>query len=303
MNFEPNYKNKPEEFDSFESFAIFEKTAFMPLRSQIALLFSCFIVFIGQSQNEVYIDEQMQELDSLSYEKKCKEIAFKCHKYDTDFITINKVLTKYAFGSITPDEATQLRKLLILDSGKDIKKDDAILVSYTDSLRSFKTILKNSNRHIKMHDSINKASKNLRTTHRLYTKNKYLKNLKKYVKRTNKCIKKYEQRQSVSVHYAYGDGQNVADNYKGMIFIKDRGILKATFFNIIYNYNLLLLKPDGDYFLSGGHLSDDMLLDLIKDEDWTKHKADWESTLHVYKMNGIGMFKEIGQLDHRKHCF
>lgn len=275
----------------------------MPPKSQILSLLLSFIFLVCHSQSELYLDENMQSLDSLSYEQKCKQIPFKCLKYETDSMTINKVLTKYTFGKITPVEATQLRKLLMLDSGKTIDENDVILVKYTDSIRNFRTIQKNSVRHTKMHDSINKASNNYHAKHKPYTKAVYSKNIQGYVKRSNKCIKKYERKRPVSVHYVYGDEQNVLKDYDRMTFIKDRGILKTSFFKIVQNYNLLILKPDGEYFLSGGHLIDDTLFELIRKKDWTKFKTDWESTLNVYKINGVGMFKEIGYYDHRKHCF
>lgn len=83
--------------------------------------------------------------------------------------------------------------------------------------------------------------------------------------------------------------------------IKDRGLLKEKFFPIMYQFTFLVLKSDGEYLLGGWHYEDTDLKKLLKSNDWSKYKKDWEQS--VKERHGKGMFKARDLSNHKKHCF
>ena len=118
-----------------------------------------------------------------------------------------------------------------------------------------------------------------------------------------KCIAKFEKIENTKVLYLYkhNDSGNSYDNFK---FIKDRGVLKNKFFEIMYNNNLLIIKPDGDYFLSGGHFTNRQLKTLLKNTDRTPFIDDWNESVNKKPINGSGFFKNNERMySHKKHCF
>ncbi|MGB1308584.1 MAG: hypothetical protein ACPG6B_06715, partial [Oceanihabitans sp.] len=102
-----------------------------------------FLSFNGFCQEKLYLDENMKEIDIVSYSTKCKSYIFKCLEYKTDSLSINKILYKYSFGKISAIEYNQVRNLLNKDSGNNIKNTDIIIIRYLDSLSNYSTSKKN----------------------------------------------------------------------------------------------------------------------------------------------------------------
>ncbi|MGJ8592583.1 MAG: hypothetical protein ACSHXF_08550 [Aquaticitalea sp.] len=273
------------------------------MKTQIFAYLFLFNIYVCYSQDEMYVDEGMQIIDSASYLNKCNEVGLKCLQYQTDSITVNKVLNKYSFGKLKPSEYEQLRKLLAKDSKKEILPNQILIVKYLDSLRSYQTMKRNYDDHVKMHASEITSVKQRKTVHSPYNVKTYTSNLKKWIKTSNKCIKKFEKKTPASVHYVYNDDQGVLNNYDEFELTKDRSIFRTTFFKIVYNYNLLILKPDGEYFLSGSHFDDKSVKELIENEDWSEPKSDLQATMDMYKINGFGIFKSHNPRNHKVHCF
>ena len=148
------------------------------------------IVTCASAQKVKYIDENMQAIDSFTLIKKCKQHPFKCLKYDTDTLIINKVLYKYRFGKLDRTTNTQIRNTLINDSNTSIDKNAVIIVHYYDSLSTYNTVYKNHLKHIKTEHIIILDSGETRS---YYSKHKFNektfeKNRTKFVKKRNKWL-------------------------------------------------------------------------------------------------------------------
>ena len=84
---------------------------------------------------------------------------------------------------------------------------------------------------------------------------------------------------------------------------EDNGAFRNTFFQIMRQYDFLVIKPDGEFFLSGGHLSDAKLKQLLNDRDWTPIKDDWKKSTETKVKNGYGFFRKYDPDFHINHCF
>lgn len=265
-----------------------------------------FISFNGICQEKIYLDENMKELDYISYTKKCDAHIYKCIEFKTDTFAINKMVYKHQFGTITPSEYIQVKSILSKDSKEKIKQNAVIVVKYSDSLYSYNTTKKKHNSLIAFHqkavyDTASNTMKYHKINYKTYNLNTYNKNCKNWLKEQNKCIKKFEKIDNINVIHSYLHKEKNTYNYADFHFVKDRGILKNTFFKIVKNFNVLILKPNGEYFLSGGHLEDKKIKKLLKDSDWSNYIQDWETTVTKYPKSGFGFFKK--KLNHETHCF
>ncbi|MEZ4793751.1 MAG: hypothetical protein R2783_09895 [Gelidibacter sp.] len=248
----------------------------------------------------------MQNIDWAEYDNKCKQQAYKCLKYQTDSITLYKVLFKYRFGKIDVQEYNQIKNL-VTGSKSNIGTDIVLVIKYIDSLRDYEGFKRQHLTHVKIHDSISKieslGNRPQMIKHWAYNYKMYKRNKKRWIKSSKKCVKKFEKNLPVDVSYVYNFNQDNLADYEGLNLIKDRGALRVKFFNIKNNFNLLILKPDGEYFLSGDHMSDESLKRLIKNKDWSSYKSDWNATINTYKVNGTGMFRSYSLYYHKDHCF
>ncbi|WP_452601021.1 hypothetical protein [Pontimicrobium sp. MEBiC06410] len=273
----------------------------------LLFLFNCFFLFSQESITELYLDENLNEIDSISYSRKCKRILSKCLKYKTDSLVINKVLIKYAFGKLTPNQYNQIKGVITRNSNIELKQNEVLVIKYYDSLFSFNSVNRRHLNHLKkpktvLPDSLANA-KNTKNVFHTFNESIFNENRKKWVKKHKKCIEKNEKKYDIKLIYLYKAEQNVLDQYEDFNWVKDNGVFKNKFFKIMFNFHLLIIKPDGDYFLSGGHITDKQVGKLLKKADWSKYKNDWKLSFQREVINGYGLFKKTSSFHHKKHCF
>ena len=254
------------------------------------ILFSSNTIY---AQDRFYLDENIIEIDSIEFQKKCKIYILKCLTYKTDSVEVNKVLYNFKFGKLSPIEYQQIKKALIQKSKKHIDDDAVLLVNYRDSLFDFEIRKKKYNIHIQEHKGIN---------HQKFTLETFDKSRKKWISKQQKCSSKIDKKFNTATFYVYNFDYGSIEPYPNLGWIKDRGFFKNIFFQIYRNYRYLVLKPDGEYFLCGSHFSDSNLKYLLKNKDWTKIKSDFKKSYVSESPFGIGRFKKkyYNQLE---HCF
>ena len=263
---------------------------------KIAIIFNLFI-FLNQNiigQSIYYTNELNHQIDSLEYKKKCQTGIFKCAKYKSDSLILYKVLFKYSFGKITPTEYNQIKKLLIQQSSIDIDSDEILLINYVDTLSNFEIVKNNYDKNFTNYDGFFKPGP--------YTKSRYNERSKRWIKSKNKCIKKFKEKSNTSTFYLYRHNFGFKEEFKNFNWIKDRGVIKHKFFNLHNTNHYVIIKPNGDYFLCGSHLSDKKLAILLSNVDWSTFKSDLQKSSKSKNKNGIGFFKKDTQY-HKKHCF
>ncbi len=263
----------------------------------IIFLFLILFPFLNFSQTEVYLDENMEEIGKSIYISKCESHIFKCLNYKTDTLIVHKTLYKYSFGKISNVEYHQIRNLLMSQSKKRIDSNSTILIKFSDTLQNLQILKNNYDKHVIVceakNPSINHRSKNLKS---------FVNGRKSWVKSKYKCIEKFKKKNDVSINYVYKYENNAITSYGDFDWIKDRGIFKNLFFRIMYQSNLLIVKPNGEYFLSGSHISDKSIVKLIRSNDWKKYKEDWQNSITTHLKRGKGFFNK-GSSFHKDHCF
>lgn len=270
----------------------------------LLFLFNYFFLFSQESITELYLDENLNEIDSITYSKKCKRILSKCLEYKTDSLIINKVLIKYVFGKLNPNEYNQIKGVITRNSNIELKQDEVLVIKYYDSLFNFKSVNKRRLNHLKTHKTTAPDSLGVtKIVFRPFNETIFNKNRKKWVKKHKKCIAKNEKKYNAKLIYLYKAEQNVLDEYEGFNWVKDNGVFKNKFFSIMLNFHLLIIKPDGDYFLIGGHITDTQVGKLLKKPDWSEYKNDWKMSFQKQVINGSGLFKRTNPFTHKKHCF
>lgn len=258
------------------------------------LLLLILLPLIGSSQSKIYLNEKMKEISLQDFNKKCEHHIFKCHKFTTDSLEINKVLYKYSFGKIDKEAFKQIQMLLASQSKKPINPDETIIIKFTDSLKSIQTLKKNFDKHIL----------NCPAYHNKKSLKDYQNDRDSWVTEKKKCFGKFKKNNTVNFNYVYKNADDLETiySYKNFLWIKDRGVFKNLFFKIMDSKNLVILKPDGEYFLSGSHFDDKSISKLLKHNDWSKYKDDWFKSTTSHLKNGKGIFNN-SYYSHSKHCF
>ena len=254
--------------------------------------------FSQMKVKNVFIDEEFIEIDSIQYSEKCKLHIYKCYGYRKDTIKINKVLNKYAFGQLSETELEQIKLVLKRDTNVIIEPNNSIIIKYIDSLFSFNSLRKKYDSHGK------KLKKdNMYYKYKPFTEKRYHSNLKKGTKHINKCNKKYQNKYPVDILYMYRYAESSLKEYNHFNFFKDRNVLQHQFFKILYNYHLLIIKPNGNYFLSGVRLNNKYVSRLLKQDDWNPYLKDLKLSKLAYPNYGYGIFKKTNPTIHKKTCF
>ena len=146
------------------------------------------------AQDRFYLDENIVEIDSIEFKKKCKIHILKCLTYKTDSVEVNKVLYNFKFGKLSPIEYEQIKKALIQKSKKHIDDDAVLLVNYRDSLFDFEIRKKKYNIHIQEHKGIN---------HQKFTLETFDKSRKKWILKKQKCSSKIDKKFNTATFYVY----------------------------------------------------------------------------------------------------
>jgi hypothetical protein len=253
----------------------------MNIKIAIIPLFTLFVLNITFAQKVVYIDENMQEINAETYSEKCEHVLLKCLIYNTNSLKIHKVLFKYKFGTTNKKTVKQIIDLAGEQLGKSIDTSQNLLIYYHDTLYSFDARV-NQLKYFEQIDSI---------VFKYPTKKMYDKQVAKtrlsIIKKTNTYSKKH---QTALLHFYNFDFGTVYKTSQP-ILIKDNGLLKSHFFDAIYNYGYVILKPNGSYFLSGGDFRKKNLNLLLKNDDWSNFISDWEKTYTKFNKKGVGIFK------------
>ncbi|MDG2193871.1 MAG: hypothetical protein P8K77_03255 [Polaribacter sp.] len=266
----------------------------MKRKKPLLFAISLFIVSSVCSQKKIYIDENMKIIDSLLFSEKCKASVLKCLSYNTDTLEINKILYSYSFKKISKKQFHQLRKFWSIETKKKIDSNTTLIIQYRDTLYNYDI---NYARHIK-HTKNHTEAKHLK-----FTLKKHLSNIKRWEKRQEKCIKKLSKKSKANAIYTYKHAfENTLSEYKTIKWVKDRGMSKNYFFKINYNYQVVIVKPNGNYFLSGGHLDKTMLKRLLKKNDWASFRNDLKKSYQSLHKTGYGLFKQVKGY-HKDHCF
>lgn len=273
-------------------------------------IFILFILTIGiqfcHAQSIIYLDQDSKLISLNEFKKKCKQHIYKCLKYKSDSLIVNKIHAKYAFGNMPIESYEKIRLTLIKDSDINIPKDKTIVINYVDTIANYNSYLKHYEAYHKKefaNDSsyINSLSTTIKVNNKAIrppyrrepiSYKKHTKRAHAYMDRVAKCTKKLEKKTNVSISHIYN--VNLPKNYSidQVNWIKDSGFFKDNYFEMIYRTRFMVIKPNGEYFLSGTMLSYETMKKFLKSKDWSSYKKELELSHHESNINGFGTFKK-----------
>ncbi|AOW19427.1 hypothetical protein [Urechidicola croceus] len=292
----------------------------------IFILFT--IVLFGQKNIEkldIYSNENKEIISINEFNTKCKNVVFHCKKYETDSLIINKVLYRYYFGEISKQENKQVRIYLNRLANKDIDTTKNIIIYFKERLVGFnqsieectydvdKSIQENYSIYLNnvTNQSHNEMSlldfKKVFNNHitKFHSEVRYYDDYEKTAKTKSKCIQKIEKKSNSKINLIVHEniGYKLKNDY--FTWAEDTGVIKNMFFEINTGNDLLILKPNGKYFIKNGYVSDSNIIKIANESDWSEYYNDWKKTTEEKFSKGHGIIKKLVQNNvyHLKHCF
>lgn len=244
-------------------------------------------IVVGKSLNQPeYFDEQGNKISFPKYLERTKSAMLE--GYDI-FEENNKkpnspkygIYFAHKFGIIKPEYLKQIKAQLLKTSKVKIDSNQTIIIRYINNF-----------------SSETKTIEWLRSRPRNYSKSKAKRILRKQIELLNKSKNSIESKNDVKLFIVHGKGLDDENGFSELNWAPDTMKLKSGIFKISYTYHTLVLKPNGEYFISNIHLSNQLLTDLISEDDWSEFKKDWEKSYQSMSVKGRGVFKGKKQVHH-----
>lgn len=279
----------------------------------IILFFGLFFSLLSQTKaikDTIYLDENNLEISIKEFHKKVNSAVFYSRIYYTDGIVINKILFQYYFGKITSKNMIKIKNILNSISNQNIAKDENILIQYFDTLQDYNRMDRSLQNHFKNYHYELIVYDTIVLNHTILPKKSYEKsyekNIKKYHKKLSKCSIKLEEKKNTKVFEMYNVDNGYPFGLEKLNWVKDPGLFKNNFFFNVYENNLLIIKPNGDFFMKYSHIKDNDLFNLLKTDDWTQFMLDWEKSIKTNSSVGYGIIKSFSSIyngRHPDHCY
>lgn len=267
----------------------------MNTASKTFLYICLFSSFFSIAQNQVFIDENMQEIDSKTYFKKCKAYVLGCLEYKTKTLVVNKVYKHHNFGKISETEFQELKTLLGENSNDNINDIQSIVLHFKDSLFGYNELtlrrLLLSKKESFEELNTNEQSKLLRKAKSIASGR--ISSHFKHVKNSNvKCKLFLEKNNSVDF-YIFNEDVNYIEKFgENKYWIKNDSLLEKLFFGKYPQVSYIIIKPNGNYFVSNRYISKSKYLQLIKKNDWSSFEQNLKLSIDKNSTFGIGFFNQ-----------
>ena len=231
-------------------------------------------MYSQKNKTPLYIDENAQLISMIDYYEKCNSFLFKCSKREQDSLLINSTHQLFKFGKLTTKENSQLRNFLKAKTSDINFLNKAIVINHIEVLKGYDEAVK----FIKT-DTLHRSNY---FNEKIY--NKINKNLDLYKK---KCSKK--------VHKLNANVVNTYSSNNKYIFVpKYYKWIKAKFLsNVFFNKKngIIVLKPNGEYFLNQGYINNDYIKILLSDDNWDNYKKEYQVALNNLAKKRTNFFK------------
>ena len=258
--------------------------------SKAVLIICLFSSFFLIAQKEVYVDENMTEIDSQTYLKKCEARVLGCLQYRTNALTVYKIYKHHDFGKINLEDHSQIS--LLSEVNNNIN-DQTIILHFKDSIFGYYESeikeLKNSKK-IKF-DQLTTSAKNSLYKQAQIDAQSNIKSHFNHVNKSNeKCVRFLEKRNAKDF-WVYNEDINYIEKFGAQKkWIKNNALLDRLFFTKYPNASYVIIKPNGNYFISDRYISKSNYSQLIRNSDWTDLEQDLEHSIKKISKSGIGFF-------------
>jgi len=232
------------------------------------------------SKDTIYIDEFKTFIEKDLALKKCKSNTFYCRVKEYDSIVTYNVYYKYFFGKLKKTEYIQYLSILKNRISVQIDTNSVIVINYKKTLDSY-------NNYINILDSLNRISSKINEERKIKSVNEraFKSYNKQYIKKQKHCLKKIKKIDNITSIYLYSIKNDRKKNVGVFEWRRDYNkTFMKRFFGKESKFNLLILRPDGSFFLkskkaSYHDFSEDDVFDLLKNNDWNGFLNEWDFRL------------------------
>ncbi|MFV0566220.1 MAG: hypothetical protein ACK5NB_10350 [Flavobacteriaceae bacterium] len=254
-------------------------------------LFACFKVFsVFAQMDTLRVDENNRPISKYNFYKKEKSPLYSGFRFSTDTLIIEKLRYNYFFGKIESPKKEQILKLFSKRHQIDTSK--TLVIHYLDTLKSINDYPKRS-RTI-FYDSLGQEVKHsIKLTH-MYSglkvdasksgeiaRHKHILNHKDFFLINKRCVKSYKRKKNVEVLHFFGVNMGHPEAYKKIKWYKDYGfVLGKIFADKTDNFKNIILRPNGEFYVSDYYMSVDEVSLRLK--NWDKEKENFYQTIKSF---------------------
>ena len=279
----------------------------------IFFLFLSLSVFFGNSQDDskpvIYLDHNQKQITQQEYKNLRRLRVTLISTLKTDSIIYKRIALRHQFGQLSSEEFDQIKQLISNRSSKLVNEKEYIVISVIDSLHDYDSYVKN---YIKSHPYnfdpslsknkvVSKYNGKMVNNSRLYMldKDSFKKKQSKDLIKRSKCIRHIEKKYDSHVFHLINHSFSIIDLSDGLNIIDDSGILKRKFIPYINANRVIIIKPDGEYFITINYNSK-LEKALLKNKDWSKAK---DKLLKIIKENPFFEQHGIYYTQNTNNCF
>ncbi|MGR7813636.1 hypothetical protein [Lacinutrix undariae] len=245
----------------------------------ITLLVSSTLFSQNKSKVNIFLNENIQQVESSLYFRKCNTFLYHCSKKENDSLILNTMYPNYKFGKLDASTNSQIKILLSRTTQHKDFNNKTLIITYTDSLLGYEQLKETPPREI----NINGKNTTLTYDLEVYNEQREL-----FDKTQKKCIKRTEKLDVLPLYFfkTNVDYTRTNENFK---WHKIPRALNSVFFK--NESGLLILKPDGNYFIYR-QLPEEFVFDMLK-KDWTGYTTDYKLAESNLLNMPNGFFKDI----------
>lgn len=248
----------------------------------IFLLFA--FVLNGQNNNKAvyFIDDLNKRIDFDSFKVKKENILYTYKKNELDSAVVYRLYKHFSFNRLSKIDNQQIRLMLTSRYDFDIKPNNTIILHFKDTLFGYAEQRK---RRLKYPFVL--SHRNNDTIHVPFTVELYNKRRKVFDNDQGKCLKKIEKFDA-KILYLYGVNKGYTHKSNHLEWIQASEVLDRLFFN--GKSSFVILRPDGQFYVSIASDLPNNVEKLLKLEDWSKPLDDYAKQYSVDNTKLIGFF-------------
>lgn len=250
---------------------------------QLLFAFLLFVILQIHAQKIIFLGENLTNIDSISYHKKCTRTIVDCvkYKYNKDTI-VYAIRKKYVFNKFLNKKIKLIEH--VLNDGKKLER--RILVKSHDSIALITDLLYRANYKVVSDIKDEKNNITLEIKKKRYTKesftitNNFLKKHQLFLDKKKRCLKKLHKKEI------------------DVIYRTDKGFIKLYPKVKIYDYKhdslqvfdfmdpirgSIIVRPNSQYFKFRRGITKNKLNKILKAKKWNKYKVSLDESLNQCK--------------------
>lgn len=250
---------------------------------QLLFAFLLFIILQFQAQKNIFLEENLTNIDSISYHKKCTRTIVNCVKYNYNKdTTVYAIQKKYAFNKFSNKKIKLIER--VLNDGRKLEK--RILVKSHDSIALITDLLYRANYKVVSELKDEKNNITLEIKKERYAKktftitNNFLKKYQLLLGKKKRCLKKFYKK---NIDIVYKTDKGFIKLYpKVKIYDYEHDSLQICDFRDPFRDNIFI-RPNGQYFKFMRGVTKNKLNKILKAKKWNKYKVSLDESLNHSK--------------------